>query len=138
VDINLKYVKKPFPFKIKGIRQSRPAFLESGKVETFFFNRFQRISFILFLLPDAKIRERAGPVLIPPAESNPHRGCANGKIDGWRIAFVDITRQKEMDEELRKARSELELRVRERTAELEDAYRELQTANDCPVAVFAR
>ena len=45
----------------------------------------------------------------------------NGKIDGWRVAFVDITGQREMEEELRRARDELELRVRERTTELAEA-----------------
>uniref|UniRef100_C6DZ02 histidine kinase n=1 Tax=Geobacter sp. (strain M21) TaxID=443144 RepID=C6DZ02_GEOSM len=49
----------------------------------------------------------------------------------FEVAIIeDITRRKEAEEALRKAKDELELRVRERTAELEQAYVALQRETD--------
>jgi PAS domain S-box-containing protein len=47
-----------------------------------------------------------------------------------RLAVLDITDRKRMEEELRKSRDELDLRVRARTAELSLAKQELQVANE--------
>ena len=48
------------------------------------------------------------------------------EVNHWRLTLVDITERKEQEAALRKARDELELRVRERTAELERKNKELQ------------
>jgi PAS domain S-box-containing protein len=50
----------------------------------------------------------------------------NGSIREWVGTCIDITKRKGTEEELRKSRDELELRVRERTAELANAYKELK------------
>jgi PAS domain S-box-containing protein len=49
------------------------------------------------------------------------------KITGWRMAFVDITERKLIEEELRKTRDELEIRVKQRTSELSEANKALRT-----------
>ncbi len=51
---------------------------------------------------------------------------ATGAIYGSVSAFNDITERKQAENELRKARAELELRVRERTAELSTTLEALQ------------
>jgi len=50
----------------------------------------------------------------------------NGSIREWVGTCIDITERKGTEDELRKSRDELELRVRERTAELANAYKELK------------
>jgi PAS domain S-box-containing protein len=49
-----------------------------------------------------------------------------GRPAGAIGAFLDITEHKQMEEELRRSRGELEIRVRERTAELARANKELR------------
>ncbi len=51
---------------------------------------------------------------------------AAGRIERWRVVFVDITVRKQMEEELREARDRLEIRVNERTAELAVANQSLR------------
>ena len=52
------------------------------------------------------------------------------EIIGCVITLFDITEQKEMEDELRKARDELESRVQERTAALSRAKEELERINE--------
>ncbi len=51
---------------------------------------------------------------------------ADGKPQGMWAFVRDITKRKEMEENLRRTRDELEMRVQERTAELRKAYQELE------------
>lgn len=54
---------------------------------------------------------------------------AKEEIIGCVITLFDITEQKEMEDELRRARDELEMRVQERTAALSQAKEELERIN---------
>jgi PAS domain S-box-containing protein len=60
----------------------------------------------------------------------------NGKLQGGFGTVQDITERKRMEEELRKSRDELELRVKERTAALEKANEELQQIPSKLIAVL--
>jgi len=51
---------------------------------------------------------------------------AEGGVAGYVGAITDITERKGMEEELRKSRDELEIRVQERTSDLAKANKELQ------------
>ncbi len=52
-----------------------------------------------------------------------------GVVVRWFGTNTDVTERKRMEEELRKAKDELEVRVRERTAELTEAVAELKRSN---------
>jgi two-component system phosphate regulon sensor histidine kinase PhoR len=54
---------------------------------------------------------------------------AEGQCDGLIGYFRNVTERKRMEEELRRSRDELELRVKERTAELEHANERLKEEN---------
>ena len=52
-----------------------------------------------------------------------------GQAYGAIAAFVEITERKQIEEELRKSRNELELRVHERTAEIKSYMKKLEQSN---------
>ena len=54
---------------------------------------------------------------------------AEGRIIGGVAAMTDVTDRKQMEDELRKSRDELEIRVKERTAELERTNKRLKEEN---------
>jgi signal transduction histidine kinase len=71
-----------------------------------------------FAFEDGTIRSLLGNVV--PVLDDSSQPC------GAIAAFIDITERRLMEEEIRRSRDELEVRVRERTAELECRNRELQ------------
>ena len=54
---------------------------------------------------------------------------ADGKVKEWVGAHTDITDRKQIEDDLRLSREELESRVRERTTELEQANKKLKAEN---------
>jgi PAS domain S-box-containing protein len=71
---------------------------------------------------ELRLRSQDGPV---PVLLQGAVKADDTKVKHLRFAIVDITERKRMEEELRMARDELELRVQERTAELEKRARQL-------------
>jgi PAS domain S-box-containing protein len=71
---------------------------------------------------ELRLRSQDGPV---PVLLQGAIKADDTKVKHLHFAIVDITERKRMEEELRKARDELELRVQERTAELEKRARQL-------------
>ena len=59
-------------------------------------------------------------------EVNPSPVIQNGKVTGMQGIIRNITERKKSEEELQRARDELETRVRQRTADLAQAIEELQ------------
>ena len=55
---------------------------------------------------------------------------AEGRVRGCVGAFVDITERKRTEEALLRSRDELEMRVQERTSELQNAKEELEVTNE--------
>jgi PAS domain S-box-containing protein len=55
---------------------------------------------------------------------------SNGQSSGAVSAFMDVTELRKIEEELCKAKDELEIRVKERTAELQDAKENLELINE--------
>ncbi len=53
----------------------------------------------------------------------------DGEVKEWVGAHTDITDRKQAEEELRRSREELEIRVKERTVELEQANKKLKAEN---------
>ncbi len=83
----------------------------------------------IMLKSEARLRCCNGKLFQLLVSAGPLRDSKE-KIIGCVITLFDITEQKEMEDELRKARDKLELRVRERTAALSQAKEELERINE--------
>ena len=53
----------------------------------------------------------------------------SGKVSQWRMVLVDITKKKEAEKILQEYSAQLKLQVRNRTAEIEAQYKELEKLN---------
>ena len=76
-----------------------------------------------------ELRMKGGEGLIYVRIDASARHEADGVFSSWHFAVTDITKQKEAEAALKKARDELELRVRERTDELENVNAMLRESN---------
>lgn len=83
----------------------------------------------IMLKSEARLRCCNGKLFQLLVSAGPLRDSRE-EIIGCVITLFDITEQKEMEDELRKARDELEMRVQERTAALSQAKEELESANE--------
>ena len=76
-------------------------------------------------LPEFQMKRKNGEVFVTEHSVAPLKG-EQGKRIGWVSVVRDISERKEMEDELRKSRDDLETRVRERTAELTEANEALK------------
>ncbi|MCL5317938.1 MAG: PAS domain S-box protein [Thaumarchaeota archaeon] len=76
------------------------------------------------------IIQKADGTLLPILASSAPIYNANGEVVSSIAVFEDISKHKQAEEALRKAHDELELRVRERTTELEKANEALQQSEE--------
>jgi len=78
---------------------------------------------------EAKFERNDGQLFYLLLNAGPLKN-AEERIIGCVVTLTDITDRKQMEEELKKAKDELELRVLERTAELSLAKEELEATNE--------
>ena len=83
----------------------------------------------IMLKSEARVRCCNGKLFQLLVSAGPLRD-ASEEIIGCVITLFDITEQKEMEDELRKAKDKLELSVQERTAALFQAKKELERINE--------
>ena len=97
--------------------ESRAELLEDGGYQRALSGRFST--------EERMLVARGGRVIETLLRARPETD-ANGRVIGTRAMFVDITDRKRAEEEIRKLNAELEQRVRDRTAQLEAANKELE------------
>ena len=83
----------------------------------------------IMLKSEARLRCSNGKIFHLLVSAGPLRDSKE-EIIGCVITLFDITEQKEMEDELRRARDELEMRIQERTAALYQAKEELERINE--------
>jgi PAS domain S-box-containing protein len=77
---------------------------------------------------EVELKKHDGDTIFVSTNSNYYRD-RNGEIAGIEGCCRDITKRREAEQELRKAHNELEIRVQERTAELETKTNNLKEVN---------
>lgn len=85
---------------------------------------------------ELKLVWKKGPAVYARIEGTVTEDCP-GKVRSCRIAVIDITERKMAEEELRKAKDDLEIRVLERTAELVKARDAAEAAARLKAAFMA-